>query len=539
VPALAAPTSGGLWQLVANVFDGAIRAFQRDIHVNPDIVFAQTTFFTCATQIASDISKVGVDLVQRLPSTRRGLRPIEVPVDVPAFSPLLRKPNDYQTWQQFVEHWVLSKVTTGKAIHLIERDDRNVPVALHTLNSRLVQPMVTPSGRVLYRLVPDALAGIGDVDPDELIAVPASEIIHDRYNTLFHPLCGLSPIYACGIAAMQSHHIATQSARFFENQARPGGFLLAPDKINEETAARLRDAWQRNYTGENAGKVAVLGDGLRYEKVSVDPVDAQLVEQLQLSAKQIAGTMHVPGFLAGVSDLPSLSNIQALLTVYYSLCLQPFAEAIENCMDIGLGLGPVGRTPETRSYGVRLNLRQLLRMDNKTMAETHGILVQRGIEAIDEARSEFDLPPVSGGAIPFLQQQNWSVEALAAREQDQSPPAGGAAGPAGDGGAGAAGGAGDGSGDGTGDGTGDGSGAGGGAGGDGSQQDVQRALRLLSGVELARQAAAAQQEARAAIDRARRAEDALAHEQRAASVAALGAAIADQLLADDADGDGA
>jgi phage portal protein BeeE len=31
--------------------------------------------------------------------------------------------------------------------------------------------------------------------------VPASEIIHDTYITPFHPLIGLSPIYACGLSA--------------------------------------------------------------------------------------------------------------------------------------------------------------------------------------------------------------------------------------------------------------------------------------------------------------------------------------------------
>ncbi|WP_416380911.1 hypothetical protein, partial [Klebsiella pneumoniae] len=36
--------------------------------------------------------------------------------------------------------------------------------------------------------------------------VPAREVIHDRFNCLFHPLIGLSPIYAAGLAAMQGHH---------------------------------------------------------------------------------------------------------------------------------------------------------------------------------------------------------------------------------------------------------------------------------------------------------------------------------------------
>jgi len=32
--------------------------------------------------------------------------------------------------------------------------------------------------------------------------VPAREIIHDMWNALYHPLVGLSPVYAAGHAAM-------------------------------------------------------------------------------------------------------------------------------------------------------------------------------------------------------------------------------------------------------------------------------------------------------------------------------------------------
>ena len=36
---------------------------------------------------------------------------------------MLRKPNHYQTWQKFVEFWILSKLAHGNAYILKERDD--------------------------------------------------------------------------------------------------------------------------------------------------------------------------------------------------------------------------------------------------------------------------------------------------------------------------------------------------------------------------------------------------------------------------------
>ena len=43
----------------------------------------------------------------------------------PAFSPVLRKPNRYQNHIQFVENWIMSKLTRGNAYVLKERDQRD------------------------------------------------------------------------------------------------------------------------------------------------------------------------------------------------------------------------------------------------------------------------------------------------------------------------------------------------------------------------------------------------------------------------------
>ena len=53
---------------------------------------------------------------------------------VPAFSPVLNKPNRFQTRIQFYESWIISKLRAGNAYVLKERDQRNVVVALYVLD---------------------------------------------------------------------------------------------------------------------------------------------------------------------------------------------------------------------------------------------------------------------------------------------------------------------------------------------------------------------------------------------------------------------
>ena len=167
---------------------------------------------------------------------------------------------------------------------------------------------------------------------------PASEIIHDRINTIYHPLVGVSPITACGLAAQQGTEILRTSTRIFENGARPGGILTAPEKISDETAKRLKEQWQVNFSAGNVGKVAVLGDGLKYESLSLNPVDAQMIEQLKMSSEMICSAFHVPPYKVHVGETPKYDNAQVLNQIYYSDCLQRHIESFEICMDEGLKL---------------------------------------------------------------------------------------------------------------------------------------------------------------------------------------------------------
>lgn len=305
---------------------------------------------------------------------------------------------------------MLSKLSRGNAYILKSRDNRGVVQSLYVLDPCRVTPLVAPDGSVYYQLSRDNLSGLmGDAD----VTVPASEIIHDRMNCLFHPLVGVSPLYASGLASMQGLAIQKNSSNFFANGSRPGGVLTAPAAISDDTAKRIKDYWDSNFSGQNAGKTAVLGDGLKYEAMAVTAADAQMVEQLKMTAETVCSTFHVPAFKVGVGTPPPYQNAQILNQIYYSDCLQSLIESMEACLDEGLGLAsPV----QGRQLGVELDLDALLRMDTATQAEVEGNLVKNAVKSPNEARARFDLMPVEGGDSPMMQQQNWSLAQLATRD---------------------------------------------------------------------------------------------------------------------------
>ncbi|HEY1878421.1 MAG TPA: phage portal protein [Caulobacteraceae bacterium] len=374
--------------------------WQKNIVTSGVSVLQSVWVFRCISLISTDIAKLGIELRQETGGVWRETTSA-------AFSPVLTTPNSYQNRIQFIENWVISKMTRGNAYVLKERDARNVVVALHVLHPDRVWPLVAPDGSVFYRIGRDLLAGVGEPDPD-FPAVPASEIIHDRWNCLFHPLVGLSPIFACGMVALQNVSMQAAMTRLFRNGARPGGILTAPGAISDSTAQRLKDYWENNFTGENAGKVAVLGDGLTFSSLMMTATDAQFIEQMKLSGQTIAASFGVPAYMINLEVYPRSVAIEALMQMYYGQCLQIHVESIELCLHDGLALPP--------QYDVKFNLDGLLRMDQASQIKALVEGIGGGLYAPNEGREKLSLPPVEGGESPYLQQQNYSLAALAKRD---------------------------------------------------------------------------------------------------------------------------
>ena len=392
------PLSGrwGGWPIVREPFTGA---WQHNAEiVAPGTALAYSAVFACVTLIASDIAKLGLRLMQV------DADGIWTETTANAFSPVLRKPNRYQNRIKFVEHWLTSKLIHGNTYVLKQRDARGVVIAMYVIDPTKVTPLVAASGDVYYQLTRDDLSGL---TTDQTVTVPASEIIHDRMVALYHPLIGVSPIYACGIAALQGLAIQANSQQFFSNGSNPGGVLTAPGAIADETAKRLKEYWDTNFTGANVGKVAVLGDGLKYEKMAVNADDAQLIEQLKWTADTVCSCFHIQPYMISVGPPPPYANVEPLNIQYYSQCLQSLIENLELCLDEGLEL--------PKPYGTEFDLNDLVRMDSAAKTQSASTAISSGM-TINEARKRyFDLGPVDGGGTPYLQQQMWPLSQLASR----------------------------------------------------------------------------------------------------------------------------
>lgn len=401
--ALQQPASRGVWNtLFSFIHEPFAGAWQRNLEIRQDTVLSYYAVFACISLIASDIAKMPPRLMRR---DSKGVMQEVKSGGIPA---LYKRPNAFQNRIQFFEHWLNSKLCHGNTVALKIRNNAGKITELRLLDWNKVTPLVADDGSVFYQINPDNMTGI-----ESSVTVPAREVIHDRFNCLFHPLIGLSPIYAAGLAAMQGHHIQENSAFFFRNGGKPSGVIEVPGSLTEENAKTIKENWDSGYSGKNAGKTAILSNGAKYNPTTVSAADAQTVEQLSMTAQIICSVFHVPAYKVGVGELPTHDNIEAQDQQYYSQCLQSLIESIELLLDEAFDLE--GET------GTEFDVNALLRMDSERRIKSLGEGVKNTILTPNEARRSENLPPLPGGDALYLQQQNYSLEALARRDASDDP----------------------------------------------------------------------------------------------------------------------
>ena len=397
----------GGWRVISEAFAGA---WQRNEEIKVGDLTCYPTLYGCLNRISQDIGKLPFLLKEE---DDKGIWKV---TKSPAYSPVLRNPNGYQTAQQFRETWVLSKLINGNTYVLKQRDERNVVVKLYILDPCRVIPMISENGSVFYQINYDTANNLLPASyPAQQLVVPASEIIHDRLNCFHHQLIGVPPLCAAHWPTAKNMKILKSATEFFGNNSQPGGILTAPAGMSQTDADTLKAYWNENYTGTNAGKIAVIGADMKFTPFAMKSADSQLVEQMRYSDEQICQPFGIPPFKIGIGSIPAGMKVDDINQLYYGDALQAHIEAMENLLDDGLKI--------ERPLGVELDLWPLLRMDLGKQAEVETKLTGGGIKTPNEGRHAFGLEPLEGGDTVYMQQQDFPLDQVRKNKIADAPAA--------------------------------------------------------------------------------------------------------------------
>ena len=296
-------------------------------------------------------------------------------------------PNDVQTPGQFKETMMAWALLWGNAFAYIDRpgtpDAQLIPMRPDRVSH---EPIGGGKYRVWY---------VDDV-------TGRREEFMNR--ELFH-IRGLSTDGIWGLSAVQTaknvigHGLALQQHgdSVFKNAARPSGYLRKPEgSMSPEARANLRKEWDSIHSGShNAGRVAVLWEGMEFHQMSMSNEDAQWLEGRKLDREFIASLFNLPAFkLNALENSAVRANLEEQNRDYFNTSLarwtNKFAEeASRKLLSI--------KERRSNQHFFKWFPESFLRGDTKTRFESYSTAIASRWMSPNEVREREDMNPYDGG----------------------------------------------------------------------------------------------------------------------------------------------
>jgi HK97 family phage portal protein len=352
------------------------------VAVNTDIAQRLSAVWACVRLLADVISTMPVD------AYRQGSRePIE------PRPPILVTPAAGTPMHDWLAQVVRSLLLAGNAWGLVtDRTGAGLrPSRIELLDPARVGVQVDRDGTVTYRL--DG----AEIDRDELW--------HLRAYPVAGQVRGLSPI----AYAMQNIGLRLAAeqfgAQFFGDNATPSGILTTDQRLTPESAHKLSERWNIYFgSGKPRGRrTAVLGEGARWQAVSVQPEESQFLDTLQFNVAQVCRIYGVPPEMIAAASGDSLTyaNVEQRSLDFLTYTVGPWLTRIETALSDLVARG---------TY-VKFNSGALLCTDLKSRYESYEIALRARFLTLDEVRDLEDREPLPESAIPRIEGSAMTITA--------------------------------------------------------------------------------------------------------------------------------
>jgi len=219
------------------------------------------------------------------------------------------------------------------------------------------------------------------------IKLKAEDVLHIP-GLGFDGLIGYSPIAMAKNAVGMTLACEEYGASFFANGANPGGVLEHPGVLKDPS--KVRESWNSVYRGvNNAHKIAVLEEGMKYQQIGIPPEEAQFLETRKFQINEIARLYRIPPHMVGDLDKSSFSNIEQQSLEFVKYTLDPWVIRWEQSLQKSLLL-----PGEKGKYFIKLNVDGLLRGDYQSRMNGYAVGRQNGWFSANDIREMENMNPI-------------------------------------------------------------------------------------------------------------------------------------------------
>ncbi|WP_405366299.1 phage portal protein [Ruminobacter sp.] len=357
--------------------------------VNERSAMQMTAVYACVRILSESIASLPVHLYQYESEGNKAKA-----VKHPLYRILHDEPNPEMTSFVFRETLMTHLLLWGNAYAQIIRNGKGEIIGLYPLMPNRMTVDRDSNGQIIYQYqMQDSDAHTGKSGS---VTLRPSEVLHVP-GLGFDGLVGYSPIAMAKNAIGLSIATEEYGAKFFANGATPGGILEFPGTVKNPES--IRESWNMGFSGNNAHKVAILEEGMKYTPISISPEQAQFLETRKFQIDEIARIFRVPPHMVGDLEKSSFSNIEQQSLEFVKYTLEPWIIRWEQSLNRAL----LTET-EKPDYFVKFNVDGLLRGDYQSRMNGYAIARQNGWMSANDIRSleQLDLIPDELGGNLYL-----------------------------------------------------------------------------------------------------------------------------------------
>jgi len=332
--------------------------------VTPRSAMQMSAVYACVRVIAETVASLPLHVYHYTSSGK------EKSLDHPLYSILHDEPNSEMTSFVWRETTLTHLLLWGNAYSQIIRSGRGKIIGLYPLLPDKVQVDRDASGMLIYEYT---------TRDSKLVRLRPEDVLHIP-GLGFDGVMGYSPIaleknaIGLGIAAEE------YGSKFFAHGATPSGVLTHPNTVKNPSA--LRESWNAAYGGSsNTGKVAILEENMKFERISMPNNEAQFLESRKFQVNEICRIYRVPPHMIGDLEHATFSNIEHQSISFAMHTIRPWLVRMEQSLNRALF-----SDKEKGVYYVRFNIDGLMRGSYKERMEGYAIGRQNGWLSANDIR---------------------------------------------------------------------------------------------------------------------------------------------------------
>lgn len=342
--------------------------------VTVDSAMSLAAFWACVRVTAQAVSTLPLALFEKQPDGS------PIAIDHPLAEVLSGSPNVDQTSLEYWEAVTAWLLVNGDACSEISSIGRRVS-AVNVLPN--AYPQRDSDNVLTYRYT----------DRGKSYTLPRDKVFHIK-GFGFGGDSGLSAIrygvqtFSTALAAFET------SGKLFSNGMHSAGLLTSDQVLKDAQRTQLETIMQTYAGSERAGKLMILEGGLKFEKLQLNPVDAQLLQQQRFSIEEVCRWTGTPPIIIGHAPEGQTmfgSGVEQTFLAWLALGINPICERIERRITKQL-IAP----GEQRRIYAEFNREAFLQMDAAAKASFLSQMTQNGLMDRNEGRRKLNLPARTG-----------------------------------------------------------------------------------------------------------------------------------------------